>query len=358
MRTICFNIINGAATHLPELHQLSDAGVGQNLMHLTPTRDTELIVCGQSVTPLPGAPLISDGLLGNRGISPSVLARGLLKMFNKAGYTIEFNSFNFNVPVPQVTAQDWLSVNEHYGGVNSDTAQVVRDHLLPTLTSQAERNCISILAECGVGGTTFSTLWLRLLTGLALSPAGSTKDRDKLASKSAILAELEQAYGSQTQAFSLSTLLENDAFHDQIQQAICQLVEQWPPLLPLPHFAGGMMFVAPLLGARKAKLFSQPIRISTTRWVIKGDGVLVLKQLENKDLITTNHTNFNLSTLNCLNVYEQGLVVEGCGLGGCLVLAEELGWSETEIMASLENAVQLHLNHFSQQNLSREENVA
>ncbi|WP_299794887.1 hypothetical protein [uncultured Shewanella sp.] len=358
MKTICFNILNGAATHLPGLHQLSDAGVGQNLMHLTPTRDTELITCGRSRTPLPGIKVTGDGLLSNRGVSPAVLTRGLLRMFYKAGYRIEFNSFNFNVPQPEVEEQAWLSVNNHLGGIDSDTDSLVSDHLLPTLTSQAERGCFSILAECGVGGTTFSTLWLRLLTGIRLSPAGSTKDKQKLASKSAVLTQLEQTYLDENQHFNLDSLLGDTQFHDEIQRAICSLVRQWPNHLPLPQFAGGMMFVAPLLAARRAEKFKHAIKISTTRWVLKGDGFHVLNHLDKKDVISANNTRFTTSSMECLNVYEQGQVVEGCGLGGCLVLAEELGWSEIKIIESLEQAVHCHLNHFTEQEATLEESVA
>lgn len=357
MKTICFNILNGAATQLPSLHQLSDAGVGQNLMHLTPTRDTELIVCGQSQTPLPGIQLRGNGLLANRGVSPAVLTRGLLRMFNQAGYQIEFNSFNFNVPKPQVTEQDWLSVNQHFGGINSDAEQLVSEHLLPILISQAERGCISVLAECGVGGTTFSTFWLRLLTGLRLSPAGSTLDKDKLASKSQILAEIEQQYLAQNQQFDLDAILANSLFHDDIQQAICALIRQWPSSLALPHFAGGMMFVAPLLASRRAKHLNQAVKISTTRWVLQGDGFHVLNHFDADDDINANATSFNASKLECLNVYEQGIVVEGCGLGGCLVIAEGLGWNEQQIIAALEKAVEIHINHFKDKNISLEENT-
>ncbi|MGS0681598.1 hypothetical protein ACVBIL_10580 [Shewanella sp. 125m-7] len=357
MKTICFNILNGAATQLPSLHQLSDAGVGQNLMHLTPTRDTELIVCGQSQTPLPGLSIRGNGLLPNRGISPAVLTRGLLRMFYQAGYKIEFNSFNFNVPRPQVTSQDWLSVNQHFGGINSNAERLVSEHLLPILTSQAQRGCISILAECGVGGTTFSTFWLRLLTGLRLSPAGSTLDKDKLASKSQILAQIEQQYLAENSKFNLDDVLADTQFHDDIQKAICLLVRHWPSPLSLPHFAGGMMFVAPLLASRQAKFLNQAVKISTTRWVLQGDGFHVLNHFNAGDEINANTTNFNASTLECLNVYEQGIVVEGCGLGGCLVIAEELGWSEQQIIDSLESAVQLHISHFVDEKLLLERNL-
>ncbi|WOT06763.1 hypothetical protein [Shewanella youngdeokensis] len=358
MKTICFNILNGAATHLPGLHQLSDAGVGQNLMHLTPTRDAELMTCGQSHTPLPGPAISSDGLLGNRGVSPAVLSRGLLRMFHKAGYNIEFNSFNFNVPKPLTTQQSWLTVNQHFGGVNSNTDELVKQHLLPTLADQAKRGAISLLAECGVGGTTFSTLWLRLLTDLRISPAGSTQDQEKLAIKSAILAQLEQDYRQETPYFNLDKLLVTPKFHDEIQRAICTLINEWPKPLPLPTFVGGMMFVAPLLASRKANRLDQAVKISTTRWVLQGDGSQILKHLNDQDTIGVNTTQFNESTMDCIKVYEQGKVVEGCGLGGCLVLAEELGWSEQDIIKALEQAVHSHLNHFQAKDISLEEHIA
>lgn len=348
MKTICFNIINASATHLPSLHQLSDAGFGQNLMHLTPTRDTELIVSGQSQTPLPGKPIKGDGLLSNRGVSPAVLTRGLLQMFYDAGYKIEFNSFNFNVIRPQVPQQSWLSKNDHFGGLNVDCHELVSEHLLPVLVDQAHRSCISILAECGVGGTTFSTLWLRLLTGLSISPAGSTSDKQKLATKAAILQQLERNYlSSNGNQFDLEMLLENVQYHDSIQQAVCELFSQWPAHLALPQFCGGMMFVAPILGYRRANEYHHAVEVNTTRWVLQGDGHKISGYLQPQDRLTCHSTNFNASKLDCLKVYERGQVVEGCGLGGCLVLAEKLGWAEKDIIAALEQAVEQHLYHFN-----------
>ncbi|MCD9522989.1 hypothetical protein GLP14_09170 [Photobacterium carnosum] len=357
MKTICFNILNASATHLPRLHQLSDAGVGQNLMHLTPTRDTELIINGKYLTELPATPVSGNGLLTNGGISPAVLTRGLLQLFYKAGYNIEINSFNFNVIRPQTTIQSWVS-QQHFGGIGQDCHQVVQQDLLPCLVQQAERDCISILAECGVGGTTFSTLWLRLLTGINLSPAGSTTDKQKLASKEALLQQLEQDYLASQQVpinqhrFDLNQLLCQPQYHDQIQQALCSLFNQWPQQLTFPTLCGGMMFVAPLLGYRHAHQFDLPVTIYTTRWVLQGDGQQILDFLPSQDTLRIHSSNFNHSTLDCLKVFEQGQVVEGCGLGGCLVLAEQLGWSEQEILAALALAVTEHVNHFKQESVA------
>ncbi|MBR9727946.1 hypothetical protein ACFOD0_02895 [Shewanella intestini] len=352
MKTICFNIINAAATHLPGLHQLSDAGAGANLMHLTPTRDTEIIVSGQARTPLPNNPQKSNGLLPNQGISPAVLTHGLLRMFYQAGYQIQINSFNVNTPLPNVNPQPWLSVNRHVGGLGVNKAQLISEHLMPTLAEQARLGHISILAECGVGGTTFSTLWLRLLTGLRLSPAGSTQAPDKLTAKAKILDQLEQDYLRHHVDFNQQTLLDTPDYHDDIQATICALIAQWPTGLTLPYFAGGMMFVAPLLALRHSQLLTQAISVSTTRWVLNGDGRQVLNYLNANDTINTNSCHFSRSYLRCLNVFEQGKVVEGCGLGGCLILAEQLGWAEQQIIQSLEQTVLTHLSHFQQRNVA------
>ncbi|WP_417347220.1 hypothetical protein [Ferrimonas sp.] len=347
--TIVFNILNGAATQLPELHNLSDAGAGKNLMHLTPTRDSELICSGEALTPLTNAPaptaLTAKGLLGNGGISPAVLTRGLLQLLASKGFRVAFRSFNFGVATPKPGHSDWLESVRHLGGIEANTDALIEQQLLPELLRQAEQGQISVLAECGVGGTTFSTLWLRLLTGLGLTPAGSTKDSAKLMQKQALLSQLEQEYRQHSQAFCVDTLLANERFHDAIQRSVYQTLYHWPEGLPLPRLAGGMMFVAPLLAAhqRRPTLTGS---VDTTRWVLSGEGEKVLGHLPGQWQLRLNSTDFNQSRHHCLNLYEQGLVVEGCGLGGCLVLAEQLGLSQAEIIGGLDRAVIEHMNRF------------
>ncbi|USD39383.1 hypothetical protein [Ferrimonas sp. SCSIO 43195] len=347
--TIAFNILNGAATQLPQLHQLSDAGAGQNLMHLTPTRDSELIANGSALTPFPSppqpTPLTAKGLLDNGGISPAVLTRGMLNRLHQAGHNIEFRSYNFQVQCPQPGSSDWFADCQHHGGLEADCGDLIQQRLLPDLTAQAERGCISILAECGVGGTTFSTLWLRLLTGLTLSPAGSTKDADKLAQKARLLAQLEQEYRRAHAQFDVEALLASPQFHDQIQRALYGLLCHWPASLPVPHLAGGMMFVAPLIAAARVRPDLRG-RVDTTRWVVAADGQSVLSHLPADWRLGLHQTDFGLSDFDCLNRYEQGLVVEGCGLGGVLVLAEELGLDANDIITTLEQACTRHQSQF------------
>jgi NaMN:DMB phosphoribosyltransferase len=367
-KVIVFNMLNAAATQLPELHELSDAGAGQNLMHLTPTRDSELIANGHALTPFPVVPkssaLTRNGLLDNGGISPAVLSRGLLNYLAELGYKIEFRSYNFGVTKPLDGQSHWISHCTHLGGVDAVSADLIEQHLLPDLIQQSERGCISLLAECGVGGTTFSTLWLRLLTGLDISPAGSTNDRLKLAKKNLLIRQLEQECRCLQANFNGAQLLTNPRFHDEIQHAIYQLLCQWPDNLSLPHFAGGMMFVAPLLAVMQQRPTLNG-SIYTTRWVLNADGrgeaLSVLDFLPASWPLSVNQVDFSTSQYSCLQVFEQGAVVEGCGLGGLLVLIEQLTGEDVDhkekIIAALERACEQHLAQFSPAAIEHTENA-
>lgn len=354
-KVIVFNILNTAATQLDELHDVSDAGAGKDLMHLTPTRDSEYIATGRHQTPLTMMPTPTErslqGLLDNGGISPAVLSRSLLKYFNDLGYKIKFRSYNFGVKNPIGITSHWIDCCRHYGGENTNQRDETNLQLQRELHQQANSGNISIVAECGVGGTTFSTLWLRLLTGIAISPAGSTKDKSKLEKKSRLLNQLEQEYRLIHTDFNPHTLLSKPRFHDEIQSAIYQLMSTWPSKLPLPRFAGGMMFVAPIIAAlqsndlEKKNTKTIPGHIDTTRWVL-GDGVQIapaLNLLPSSWTCRVNQSHFGHSRYSCLQVFEQGIVVEGCGFGGLLVLAEELGITQDTILDILENACEKHM---------------
>ncbi|QIZ76269.1 hypothetical protein [Ferrimonas lipolytica] len=352
-RTIFFNILNAAATQLPGLHNLSDAGAGADLMHLTPTRDSEMIVAGAASTLLPGlgkpSALVAKGLLDNGGISPSVLTHGLLQALQQAGFTVAFRSYNFGVQCPDAVPQPWWQDCQHFGGIDADTDTLITEQLIPNLTAQAKQG-INIIAECGVGGTTFSTFWLRLLTGLPLSPAGSTTDPDKLRKKAHLLAEIEQSYAAAQAGFCVDTLLADRRFHDPIQRSIYRLLRAWPEALHKPILAGGMMFIAPLLAAAKQGSNVDGIDVATTRWVMDGEGAQVMPFLPNGVALGLNQTDFNQAKAPCLHRYEQGQVVEGCGLGGCLVLAEQLGLSSAQIIAALDHAAAAHIDRISKSN--------
>ncbi|MBY6019725.1 hypothetical protein KUW04_18280 [Halomonas denitrificans] len=347
MKRLSFTIINTVA-RLPELHRLSDAGAGANLMHLTPARDSEIIAYGEARTsvpaPRPGT-LPAQGLLSNGGISPAVLVHGLLKGLSQHGVEVHFASFNIGVPAPKSVGQtpSPLASVRHFGG-ESATAEQLLPTLLDHMLQQTRRGATSILSECGVGGTTFSTLWLRGLTGLPLSPAGSTQCPQKLAHKAALLAQLEQAHLSQ--GFALHRALATPGAHDPLQKVLCELVSRWPDSTPLPRFGGGMMLLAPLMACEQAGTLSQSAHIDTTRWAVAGDAQQLLPRLADRIHIHSHHTQFGDSRHACLHRYEQGEVVEGCGLGALLVQLESLPLPDGTLMGWLDEAVDAHLQRF------------
>ncbi|WP_153914559.1 hypothetical protein [Shewanella sp. TC10] len=341
--TIVFNIINCAATQLPQLHELSDAGAGKGMMQLTPPRDSELMTQGSDAAVYRYGSF-NSGLLTNGGISPAVLTLGLMRLLHQHGYHIEFRSYNFGTQKPNDGCGDWLSHCQHFGGEKANVSELVENQLVPDLQKQARQGHISILAECGVGGTTFATLWLRLLTGLKLSPAGSTKVETKLTRKELLIAELEKEYRSQFWSFEPEKLLTNNRYHDPLQFALYRTFQSWPTCLPRPIVAGGMMMMAPLVASQINKI-SLPAYIATTRWVMADATIskLIPAILPPGYQVKLHRSSYAKSRHACLRVFEEGLVVEGCGLGGMMVLAEQLIGSQDKILEALENAVDLHI---------------
>ncbi len=63
-------VIFNAVAPIPELHKVSDAGAGKNLMQLTPTRDAELIACGRANSTLGGGVLTASPIAGSQSVSP------------------------------------------------------------------------------------------------------------------------------------------------------------------------------------------------------------------------------------------------------------------------------------------------
>ncbi len=71
-----------------------------------------------------------------------------------------------------------------------------------------------------------------------------------------------------------------------------------------------------------------------------GAGLMGFTPASNSEMIASGHD------ITRLQVYEQGLVVEGCGLGGCLVLAEQLGFSEQQILTVMDDYTERHIASF------------
>ncbi|PSW05975.1 hypothetical protein [Photobacterium lipolyticum] len=337
MNWINFIIFNAAAP-LPELHQISDAGVGENLMQLTPTRDAELIACGRANTTL-GGQLSASPVVGSQSVTPAILVHGVLRALQAQGCKIRLHCYQLGLEqLPDFSGSVLDEIVCHRCDIGEE-ASLIHQQLLPELARQAKAGEGHVIAECGVGGTTFATLWLRRWLDQSITLAGSTKDPEKLAIKEKILAQLGQEFAHFP--CDVHQFLQNHQASDPVQRALSALL-----MTPCSDnttlelkLAGGMMFVAPLL-AIGADAIKHRLKISMTRWVLEGnDAQAVLSKLPSAYTVTPSTTDFGRSSYRALHLYEQGYVVEGCGLGGCLVLAEQCGLSQQQIMDSLDAAV-------------------
>ncbi|WP_413110264.1 hypothetical protein [Thaumasiovibrio sp. DFM-14] len=315
------------------LHQISDAGAGEGLMQLHPTRDTELIVCGRANTRLNGQYLPSP-VVGNGSVTPAILVHGLFRALQDRGFKIRVHCYQLGLDSrPDFTDAGVDEVVTHHCNVGEE-ATLIDNSLLPELKRQKLAGEEHIIAESGIGGTTFATLWLRRWIEPALWFAGSTQDTKKLAVKSQLLEKLWTKTAGK--ACDVEAYVGDLECSDPVQRAVCRLLGS--DIASLNLAGGAMMFAAVV--AMQSKLSDKHVEIATTRWVMESDDAcLVGKHLSHYASLLTHKTDFTLSKFDAIRMYERGYVVEGCGLGGCLTFAENHGLSQQEIINCLDAAV-------------------
>lgn len=327
-----FITLNSVAP-IPNLHLISDAGAGEGLMQLHPTRDTELIVCGKANTLLNGQSFPSPAL-GNGSVTPAILVHGVFRALQAQGYKIRLHCYQLGLESePDFSDSKLDDVVTHYCKLGEES-ELVNKVLIPELQRQHQAGEKHLLAESGIGGTTFATLWLQRWIDSELSFAGSTKDKDKLAMKNRVLAELTEMTASL--AKKASSYTSNLCYSDPVQRACCTLLNSGVSEL---NFAGGAMIFAPIV-AMAENINVANISVATTRWVMESrDAKIAAKALPNHCELRTPNIEFYHSQFDAVRMYERGYVVEGCGLGGCLDLAEQLGIPNSTLIASLDDAV-------------------
>ncbi|SHO56346.1 hypothetical protein VQ7734_02115 [Vibrio quintilis] len=332
MRWLNYILLNAVAP-VPALHQISDAGEGAGLMQLHPTRDTEHIACGQANTPLHGefrpSPVTSIGL-----VTPAILVHGLLRALQEKGWRIRLHCYQLGLEsTPDLTGCQLDEVVVHHCQTGEE-ARLMQRELIPELKRQSDAGEAHLIAESGIGGTTFATLWLRRWVAPSLWFAGSTTDPQKLAIKSKLLDALQNQSASMPR--DVNHYRQNHGFSDPVQRACCALLESTCPAL---HFAGGVMLFAPVI-AMQGRILVKDISVSTTRWVLDADDAKkAAAALPEHCGLMTPVISFLRSQFEAIRRYERGDIIEGCGLGGCLVFAEQQGMREQEITESMDRAV-------------------
>ena len=332
MTWLNFVTLNGVAP-IKDLHLVSDAGAGKGLMQYHPTRDTELIVCGRANTRLNGAYLPSP-VLGNGSVTPAILVHGILRALQQRGFKIRLHCYQLGLDnLPDFTGCKLDDVVIHQCELGEEKA-LMQSQLIPELKRQATSGEKHLIAESGIGGTTFATLWLKRWLGKEIMFSGSTKDPDKLSRKEQTIKQLLMM--SEVQPVDASHFSTDLQLSDPVQRATCALLGAELKELVL---AGGTMMFAPAI-AMDNEISIENLKIATTRWIFDSpDASYAASKLRKQCGVLTPNVNFNHSRFAALNKYEQGYVVEGCGLGASLVFAEELGMSGEEIINSLDDVV-------------------
>jgi hypothetical protein len=332
MSWLNFITLNSVAP-LPNLHQLSDAGAGEGLMQLHPSRDTELIACGRACTPLNGE-LLPSPVLGNGSVTPAILVHGLFRALQKRGFKIRLHSYQLgldNCPDLTDSLLDDVVIHQCQPG---QEARLIEQNLIPELERQRDAGEEHIIAESGIGGTTYATVWLRLWLDKNLWFAGSTKDPGKLAVKRDTIAALIRE--SESLPLVAESFVSHTGLSDPVQRACCALLKSDLSQLNL---AGGAMMFAPLI-AMKGVCKVGRLAVATTRWVMQSaDSCKAADALPENCQLYTPQTSFLDSAFDAIRMYERGYVVEGCGLGATLVFAEQHGINQDDILSSMDEAV-------------------
>ncbi len=332
MTWLNFFTLNGVAP-IDDLHLVSDAGAGEGLMQLHPTRDTELIACGKANTRLNGEYLPSP-LLGNGSVTPAILVHGILTALQKRGFKIRLHCYQLGLDNrPDFTDCKLDDVVIHQCETGEER-ELVKAELIPELKRQAIAEEKHLIAESGIGGTTFATVWLKHWLGKEIMFAGSTKDPGKLSRKEQVIKTL--LANTDNLPNDVACFCRNLLLSDPIQRAACAILEADLDNIML---AGGTMFFAPII-AMQGNINISRVNIATTHWIMQStDAVEASTHLPEQSYLMTPAVNFNRSRFNAIRMYEQGYVVEGCGLGASLVFAEQQGLSPTEIIDSVDWAV-------------------
>lgn len=332
MTWLNFITLNGVAP-IEDLHLVSDAGAGKGLMQYHPTRDTELIACGKANTLLQGEYLPSP-LLGNGSVTPAILVHGILTALQKKGFKIRLHCYQLGLDnMPDFVDSLVDDIVVHHCDIGQEK-ELMDSTLIPELERQLNHGEQHLIAESGIGGTTFATVWLKHWLGTTISLAGSTKEPSKLNKKEWVINQLLEKIA--TLPLSVDSFIQSNALSDPIQRATSAILNA---NLNEVNFAGGTMFFAPLIANSKQCHVSQ-VNISTTHWIMESqDAILASTYLSKNTKLMTPSVNFNRSRFNALRMYEQGYVVEGCGLGGTLVFAEQQGLSTGEIINAMDHVV-------------------
>lgn len=362
-----YHIINSVAGPLSK-HHISAAGpVGYQ--HFTPVLDTELLLYGKPITPLPAqvSPNLDTG-----SVSPMMPVRAILKQLarerrhlvdvtvhnlgsgplpaRRCGSAfqedLDYDSFvasMHTIPLPRQEAQPpfWSPDAQSLRRISHAAFQLA----FQFYTESTPRDW-NILAECVPGGTTTAGLWLAVANGGPIETPSSSHEIGPQLRKQALIdqwasAALKYLPINSTEALWRFALANGDYYQIFMLAFLFEYADLMKydrggtPRNPI-LLAGGSQVAAPLAlfkmaNPRLATILAPHVKLVTTPWVMQAAPQVVFNELI-YPFVSDAHFDFAFTKEDGpYYLYEQGYTKEGCGLGALLWYAAVHGVSTADI---------------------------
>ncbi len=343
-------ILCNASSKVSDREGISAAGLDAAARRFTPALDAEALVLGRTISKH-AVPLSPIGI-----VSPVVISRACLQLTNLRVKVIDCGSF-YAPAIEHISFSDLPSECPSSGhAISEEHVRYLYKRGFELGTSLAADNDYLVIAECVPGGTTTA---LALLTVLGYDVQG-------LLSSSLPICNHQQRWKLVQEGLSRLPYskkeLEDDALlavaavGDPMQAVVAGLVKSASANLPI-YLAGGsqMLAVWALLakllddteksdtgsaGCQLAswRLIQKKLLVMSTKWVAfdPSAGVDKLAKLVSAPFVASSPDFIN-SKHPGLRAYEDGNVKEGVGAGALMCMARLNGYSESEILNSIDN---------------------
>jgi uncharacterized protein (TIGR00303 family) len=303
-------------TETGKIPGISAAGANPEITDFTPAADIEYLYYNYCKT-IDGVPVTPTGIP-----TPAVITKAVLDLTNMPLMAL-IGGVNILPQTPYISVGGIGGGDISKGNSVSD-AEVVFENAKLFGENLAKSIEYLVIGESIAGGTTTAmgvltalgyNAWTKVSSSLPENPLDLKQKIVKDGLKKNIILE-ENPISNALEAVS--------KMGDPMQAAALGLIAGSAPKVPI-LLAGGtqMAAIAALVKALDPKLL-QNIAIGTTRWIIEDKGSDIQSLVNDIDSnlpILAANLNFSSMQSPGLQVYEQGIVKEGVGAGGCTIAA-------------------------------------
>jgi len=303
-------------TETGKIAGISAAGANPQITDYTPAADVEYLyynVCRC----IPGIPITPTGIP-----TPGVVTKAVLDLAKFPTFFV-VSGVNVLPDVPYISLGGSAGGDLSKGTITKNVdrvfnnAKIFGENLAPLLD-------YLVIGESIAGGTTTA---LGALIGLgydAFNKVSSSLPENPSDLKTKIVNSALNAHGLKAGELKNNPLQIIEKFGDPMQAAVLGLIMGINSRIPI-ILAGGtqMVAVAALAKAMNSSLTSN-LAIGTTKWIVNDKGSDIrnlIHQIDPKIPILAANFDFSQMIHSGLKVYEQGIVKEGVGCGGCAVAA-------------------------------------